>query len=58
MLFRSANQKAQAAAKGDPNFQQLLQKYIQNLQMSQVQQQNKQVGRIGVSPASPQPNAA
>lgn len=53
-----ANAKAQAAAKGDPNFQQLLQKYVQNLQMSQVQQQNKQVGRIGVSPASPQPNAA
>jgi hypothetical protein len=50
-----SNPKAQAAAQQDPNFQQLLQKYVQNLQFSVSQQQNKQVGRIGVSPATPQP---
>jgi len=46
------NQKAQQAAQADPQFQALLQNYLQNLQMSVSQQQNKQVGRIGVTPVS------
>ena len=48
----SKNQKAQQAAQADPQFQALLQNYLQNLQMSVSQQQNKQVGRIGVTPVS------
>lgn len=44
------NPKAQQAAQGDPVFQQLVQKYSKNLQMSIMQQQNKQIGRIGVTP--------
>ena len=51
-----SNPKAQSAAQQDPNFQQLLQKYVQNLQFSATQQKNKQVGRIGVEPM--QQNAA
>lgn len=50
-----ANPKAQAALQQDQNFQQLFQKYIQNLQMSVMQQQNAQIGRIGVTPQSQQP---
>jgi hypothetical protein len=50
-----ANPKAQAALQQDPNFQQLFQKYVQNLQMSVMQQQNAVIGRIGVTPASQQP---
>lgn len=46
------NQKAQQAAQADPQFQALLQNYLQNLQMSVSQQQNKQIGRIGVTPVS------
>jgi hypothetical protein len=45
-----SNPKAQQLAQGDPQFQQLLQNYIKNLQFSAQQQQNKQIGRIGVSP--------
>jgi hypothetical protein len=52
-----SNPKAQAAAQQDQNFQQLLQKYVQNLQFSVQQQQNKQVGRIGVEPMQQQPAA-
>ena len=40
---------------GNEMFQQLFQKYMQNLQMGVQQQQNKQVGRIGVQPMSQQP---
>jgi hypothetical protein len=40
---------------GNELFQQLFQKYMQNLQMGVQQQQNKQVGRIGVQPMSQQP---
>lgn len=50
-----ANPKAQAALQQDQNFQQLFQKYIQNLQMSVMQQQNAVIGRIGVTPQSQQP---
>lgn len=50
----SKNPKAQQAAQQDPQFQQLMQNYVKNLQFSQQQQQNKQIGRIGVSPVSQQ----
>ena len=50
-----ANPKAQQAAQGDPQFKQLLENYVKNLQMSQSQQQNKQIGRIGVTPVQGQP---
>jgi len=46
----SKNPKAQQAAQGDQIFQLLLQNYQKNLQMSIMQQQNKTIGRIGVSP--------
>lgn len=46
----SANPKAQQAIQQDQLFGQLMQKYVQNLQMGVSQQQNKQVGRIGVKP--------
>ena len=46
------NQKAQMAAQQDPQFQALLQNYVKNLQMSVSQQQNKSIGRIGVTPMS------
>ena len=45
-----SNQKAAQAAQGDPNFQQLFENYVKNLQMSSMQQKNAQVGRIGVTP--------
>lgn len=44
------NPKAQAAAQQDPVFQALMQNYVKNLQMSMMQQQNAQIGRLGVSP--------
>ena len=44
------NPKAQLASQQDPIFQALLQNYIKNLQMSIAQQQNAQIGRLGVSP--------
>lgn len=50
-----SNPKAQQASKTDQQFQQLLQKYMQNLQFSMQQQQNKQVGKIGVTPAATPP---
>lgn len=50
-----SNQKAQAALQQDPNFQQLFQNYVKSLQMSIMQQQNAQIGRIGVSPVQQQP---
>ena len=46
------NPKAQQAAQGDQIFQILLQNYQKNLQMSVEQEKNKQIGRIGVTPAS------
>lgn len=44
------NPKAQVAAQQDPVFQALMQNYVKNLQMSLMQQQNAQIGRLGVSP--------
>jgi hypothetical protein len=48
------NPKAQQAAQSDRIFQILLENYSKNLQMSVEQQKNKEIGRIGVSPASEQ----
>jgi len=46
------NPKAQQALQGDQFFQALFQNYAKNLQMSIMQQQNKQIGRTGVTPVS------
>lgn len=46
------NPKAQQAAQEDQQFQMLFQNYTKNLQMSVSQQQNKSIGRIGVTPVS------
>jgi hypothetical protein len=46
------NPKVQAAAQQDQQFQMLFQNYTKNLQMSVSQQQNKSIGRIGVTPVS------
>jgi hypothetical protein len=46
------NPKAQQQSQSDPQFQALIQNYIQNLQMSVQQQQNKTIGRLGVTPVS------
>jgi hypothetical protein len=48
----SKNPKAQQAAGSDQQFQALLQNYMQNLQMSVSQQENKTIGRLGVTPVS------
>lgn len=40
----------QANGQADPLFKERLEKYTANLQQSVVQQQNKQVGRLGVAP--------
>jgi hypothetical protein len=50
-----ANPKAQSALQQDENFQALFQNYVKSLQMSVMQQQNAQVGRIGVTPMQQQP---
>lgn len=50
-----SNQKAQQALQADQNFQALFENYIKSLQMSVMQQQNAQIGRIGVSPIQQQP---
>jgi len=50
-----SNQKAQAALQQDQNFQALFENYVKSLQMSIMQQQNAQIGRIGVNPMQPQP---
>jgi len=43
------NPKAQQALQGDELFTQLFENYSKNLQMSVMQQQNAQIGRIGVN---------
>jgi hypothetical protein len=48
----SKNPKAQQAAQADQQFQALLQNYMKNLQMSVSQQDNKAIGRLGVTPVS------
>ena len=46
----ASNPKYQELLQGDEQFQQLVQAFSQNLNMSMMQQQNKQIGRIGVNP--------
>lgn len=50
-----SNPKAQQALQSDPNFQALFENYVKNLQMSIMQQQNAQIGRLGVTPMQQQP---
>jgi hypothetical protein len=53
----SANPNYQQALQQQGRFSELMQKYSMNLQFSLTQEQNKQVGAIGVKPSSPQPDA-
>lgn len=48
------NPKAQQQMQQDPHFRALVDNYLKNLQMSVSQQQNKQIGRTGVTPVSEQ----
>ena len=48
------NQKAQQSMQADPHFRALLENYMKNLQMSVSQEQNKQIGRTGVTPVAQQ----
>ena len=50
----SKNPKAQQQMQGDQHFRALMENYIKNLQMSVSQQQNKQIGRTGVTPVGEQ----
>lgn len=50
----SKNPKAQQSMKADPHFRALMDNFIKNLQMSVMQQQNKQIGRTGVTPIAEQ----
>lgn len=50
----ASNPKAQQALQSDQNFQALFQNYVKSLQMSVMQQQNAQIGRIGVTPVAQQ----
>jgi hypothetical protein len=48
------NPKAQQQMQQDEHFRALVENYIKNLQMSVTQQQNKQIGRTGVTPVGMQ----
>ena len=50
-----SNPTAQAALQQDENFKALFDNYVKSLQMSIMQQQNAQIGRIGVTPVAQQP---
>lgn len=50
----SKNPKAQQYMQSDPHFRALLDNYVKNLQMSVMQEQNKQIGRTGVTPVGQQ----
>ena len=50
----SKNPKAQQSMQGDQHFRALMDNFIKNLQMSVMQQQNKQIGRTGVTPVAEQ----
>ena len=50
----SKNPKAQQMMNSDPHFRALIDNFIKNLQMSVSQQQNKQIGRTGVTPVAQQ----
>ncbi len=46
------NPRVQQAMEGDEMFQQLMKRYLENLQMGVAQMQNKTIGRIGTKPMS------
>jgi hypothetical protein len=48
----SKNPVAQQQSQSNQTFQMIFQNYVKNLQMSIMQQQNKQIGRIGVTPVA------
>jgi hypothetical protein len=48
------NPKVQQQLQGDQLFQQLFKQYVDNLQFSATQEQNKVIGRLGVAPAPTQ----
>jgi hypothetical protein len=48
------NPKAQQQMQSDQHFRALVDNYVKNLQMSVSQQQNKQIGRTGVTPVGEQ----
>ena len=48
------NPKAQQQMQQDPHFRALVENMMKNLQMSAMQQQNKQIGRTGVTPVGQQ----
>ena len=48
------NPKAQQQMKTDQHFRAMLDNYVKNLQMSVSQEQNKQIGRTGVTPVGQQ----
>jgi hypothetical protein len=48
------NPKAQQMMNGDQHFRALVENYIKNLQMSVTQEQNKVIGRTGVTPVGQQ----
>lgn len=50
----SKNPVAQQQMQKDPHFRELLDNYVKNLNMSVMQQQNKQIGRTGVTPVAQQ----
>ena len=50
----SKNPKAQGMMQQDPHFRALVENMMKNLQMSAMQQQNKQIGRTGVTPVGQQ----
>jgi len=50
----SKNPKAQQQMQSDQHFRALMDNFIKNLQMSVSQQQNKQIGRTGVTPIAEQ----
>jgi hypothetical protein len=52
------NPKAQQSMQQDKHFRALLDNYVKNLQMSVSQQQNKHIGRTGVTPVSQQAGGA
>jgi hypothetical protein len=48
------NPKAQQQMQQDEHFRAMVENYVKNLQMSVSQQQNKQIGRTGVTPVGEQ----
>jgi hypothetical protein len=52
------NPKAKQQMQGDQHFRALVDNYVKNLQMSVSQQQNKQIGRTGVTPVGQQAASA